>query len=61
MQQSLGHHITQLEQLIKALDDHLAEPGISEPERVRFIAELRTAQLALLHYRQAYALESAVA
>lgn len=61
MQRSLKDHISQLEQLIKTLDDQLVQPDLSEAERLRFTAEIRTAQLALLHYRHAYALETAVA
>lgn len=57
MQQSLNSHMFHLEAVIKDLDDRLTGGDFTSPERVRFIAELRTAQLALIHYRQAYELE----
>ena len=44
MQRSLKDHISQLEQLIKTLDDQLVQPDLSEAERLRFTAEIRTAQ-----------------
>lgn len=57
MQQTLHSHISHLKEVIGILDDRLADSQLTPAERVQLSAELRVAQLALVHYRQAYELE----
>ncbi len=57
MRHSLQSHITYLEKLIKEVGDRLTQPGLMAEEVEDLRLQLFSAQGALEHYRQAYALE----
>ena len=61
MRRSLQSHIAYLEKLIQEVADRLIQPGLAEEEMEDLRLQLFSAQGALEHYRQAYALELSAA
>lgn len=61
MRHSLQSHITYLEKLITEVGDRLTQPGLTVEEVEDLRLQLFSAQGALEHYRQAYALELSAA
>jgi hypothetical protein len=61
MRRSLQSHITYLETLIQEVGERLTEPDLAPEEVEDLQLQLFSAQGALEHYRQAYALELSAA
>jgi hypothetical protein len=61
MRNSLQSHIAYLERLIQEVGDRLIQPGLAPEEVEDLQLQLFSAQGALEHYRQAYALELSAA
>lgn len=57
MQHPLHEHIAYLQRKIHALEAQLKEPDRTAEERSLIRADLRVAQLALVHYQKAHELE----
>ncbi|MGA7885139.1 MAG: hypothetical protein WCA44_05305 [Acidobacteriaceae bacterium] len=57
MQHPLHAHVAFLQRKIQSLEAQFDEPGRTPDERRVIRADLRVAQLALVHYQKAYELE----
>ena len=61
MRRTLHDHIVYLEQTVQSFRDQLTRPTLTLSDREHIHTELKTAELALAHYRKAHELEERIA